>query len=428
MKKALVLAGGGTKGAYQDGIITALREIGHDDWNIVTGTSVGALNAALVVQKDYDKLTELYNTLTADMIVDGYVPNDMSLVHLFKDRKEFLPAFKQYLKEKGINIRPFYETVDAFYDEKKFFESEIDFGCITATASHYDPVYVTKDMMKEHGKDWLVASASAYPAFPVKEIDGKEYVDGGYFDNLPIDFALRLGAEEVLAIDLKPEPCHPQYIGREHIHYIFPKAELYNFLDFDKDKLNMAKVLGYNDAKKAFGIYEGWKYTFEPFEIPAFFDKWYLETMKLETRIKLANKLNNQFRSETYVTDELKERMHRPFLRTKDYFFGMMDAIMDICACREEKVNNLEEVMKLILVMFAKCADEDYELYPSLGIETITSYARTLDTLGIVSKLVHCNLYPNHSFLSENIILTVYPFEQSMADFITCMMKSLSNK
>ena len=53
MKKALVLAGGGTRGSYQNGAVRALRRIGQDDWNLVTGTSIGALNAALIVQKDY---------------------------------------------------------------------------------------------------------------------------------------------------------------------------------------------------------------------------------------------------------------------------------------------------------------------------------------------------------------------------------------
>ena len=54
LKQALVLAGGGSKGAYQAGCIKALIELGYN-FNIVTGTSVGALNGLLVVQKDYEE-------------------------------------------------------------------------------------------------------------------------------------------------------------------------------------------------------------------------------------------------------------------------------------------------------------------------------------------------------------------------------------
>ena len=53
-KTAIVLAGGGSRGAYQIGVWKALREMGID-YQLVTGTSVGALNGVLMVQQEYDK-------------------------------------------------------------------------------------------------------------------------------------------------------------------------------------------------------------------------------------------------------------------------------------------------------------------------------------------------------------------------------------
>ena len=52
-KTAIVLAGGGSRGAYQIGVWKALREMGID-YQLVTGTSVGALNGVLMVQQEYD--------------------------------------------------------------------------------------------------------------------------------------------------------------------------------------------------------------------------------------------------------------------------------------------------------------------------------------------------------------------------------------
>ena len=49
-KTAIVLAGGGSRGAYQIGVWKALREMGID-YQLVTGTSVGALNGVLMVQQ-----------------------------------------------------------------------------------------------------------------------------------------------------------------------------------------------------------------------------------------------------------------------------------------------------------------------------------------------------------------------------------------
>lgn len=54
MKQAIALAGGGTKGAYQVGAWKAMRELGIP-FDIVTGTSIGSVTAALMVQGDFDR-------------------------------------------------------------------------------------------------------------------------------------------------------------------------------------------------------------------------------------------------------------------------------------------------------------------------------------------------------------------------------------
>ena len=163
MKKALVLAGGGTKGIYQVGAIEALKEIGEDDWSIITGTSVGALNAAMLVQGDFDRMVDMYEHLQANQIVKGFVPNpeDMTITNFIKDRERFIPSLKAWIKDRGVDISPFKENMANYYVPERFFASDIDFGCITAHAKGHGGVYVTKEMMKEHGLEWLIASASA---------------------------------------------------------------------------------------------------------------------------------------------------------------------------------------------------------------------------------------------------------------------------
>ena len=57
--KALVLAGGGAKGSYEMGVWKALRKLGMK-FDIITGTSIGALNGALMVQNSYFKGMHLW--------------------------------------------------------------------------------------------------------------------------------------------------------------------------------------------------------------------------------------------------------------------------------------------------------------------------------------------------------------------------------
>ena len=62
-KTAIVLAGGGSRGAYQIGVWKALREMGID-YQLVTGTSVGALNGVLMVQQEYDKALAVWENIS----------------------------------------------------------------------------------------------------------------------------------------------------------------------------------------------------------------------------------------------------------------------------------------------------------------------------------------------------------------------------
>ena len=68
MKKALVFCGGGAKGSYEAGVWQYLNERGLK-FDIVTGTSIGALNAAMYAQDTFDKDLEVWNTITLDKIM-----------------------------------------------------------------------------------------------------------------------------------------------------------------------------------------------------------------------------------------------------------------------------------------------------------------------------------------------------------------------
>ena len=58
----LVLAGGGTRGAYQVGVWKALQELGIKI-TAITGASIGALNGALFLQNDFNSLVKLYENI-----------------------------------------------------------------------------------------------------------------------------------------------------------------------------------------------------------------------------------------------------------------------------------------------------------------------------------------------------------------------------
>ena len=77
-KTAIVLAGGGSRGAYQIGVWKALREMGID-YQLVTGTSVGALNGVLMVQQEYDKALAVWENISSQQVLGDMLEGQENL-------------------------------------------------------------------------------------------------------------------------------------------------------------------------------------------------------------------------------------------------------------------------------------------------------------------------------------------------------------
>ncbi len=91
-KTALVLAGGGSRGSYELGVWQALREM-DIDIDIVTGTSIGAINGALIAQGDYDTAVELWNKIETSHVFEVEMDEQLSL------KQKVAQAYKTFLSK-----------------------------------------------------------------------------------------------------------------------------------------------------------------------------------------------------------------------------------------------------------------------------------------------------------------------------------------
>lgn len=87
--RAIVLGGGGTKGSYEIGVWKALLELGIS-YDIVTGTSIGAINGALMVMGDYKRAVSLWQKLDFHDVIRGKI-DGFQLEELFQNREKLLP-------------------------------------------------------------------------------------------------------------------------------------------------------------------------------------------------------------------------------------------------------------------------------------------------------------------------------------------------
>ena len=126
------------------------------------------------------------------------------------------------------------------------------------------PCELTKrDIPEGLMKDYILASSAIFPLFPMHKIGETTYLDGCYYDNLPIDLAIRMGAQQIIAVDLHTSPAHDAYAKRPYVTYIKPSRALGTMMNFDHALLMANARMGYQDTMKVYGKYYGYVYTFE---------------------------------------------------------------------------------------------------------------------------------------------------------------------
>ena len=258
MKRALVLSGGGAKGSYQYGVWKALRKL-NIKFDIVTGTSIGAVNGAMIVLGDYKKAGYVWETLNTEDVF--YLDYDLTTKE--GKKKFYFGVAKSLFLEGGLETTKMEDIFRQYINEDKLRDSSIDYGIVTYSFTKKKPVMISKkDIPKGKLIDYIVASATCFPVVKPKEIDNEKYLDGGYYDNMPVDLALEMGADEIIAVDLKAVGVKRKYDRHINIKLISPSVDIGSFLSFTKKEAKFRMAIGYNDTLKAYDKLDGDKYSF----------------------------------------------------------------------------------------------------------------------------------------------------------------------
>lgn len=236
----LVLGGGGSRGAYQFGVIKALKELGYE-YEIVTGSSVGALNALFLGHQKYDLVEKMWTTIEFENVVDLN----------YKTKNKSLETFIQAIVKKGLTLEPLELLIKDNIVIEELQNSPIKAGFVfTKKGRKYSPVKVKDVHSEKELIDYIIASCSAYPMLKMRNVEGELCYDGGYSDNLPVQLAKEMGATKIIAIDIMVGFRKRVNIKDIHYCYIRPSKPLGFFFDFTRKSLDRNIVLGYNDVMK----------------------------------------------------------------------------------------------------------------------------------------------------------------------------------
>lgn len=251
-QRGLVLSGGGSRAAYQVGVLKALSEtfLEKCPFKIIVGSSIGAVNGVLLSASIHKGLKESV-TLLEQLWLERTIENTFGGPLTFTLLKSIRTGFIQYLSPGPhptnlaiFDPSPLRQRIDemlfkyggASAEKSRFgvkgvgvmttVEGTERTGLLLMSAAHklqpeqlqglsYDVHYVNS-LSSSHA---LASAALPFVMPPVQiklESSEARLVDGGIADNIPVDAALRFGAEEIVLIDTSGKKWWLNHFGEPH--------------------------------------------------------------------------------------------------------------------------------------------------------------------------------------------------------------------
>lgn len=252
-KVALVLGGGGAKGAALVGVLKYIEQVGLPI-DMIVGTSIGSIVGGLysVGYRSAQMDTLFRSQKWHDLLTDR---NEAQSRHLLsrKNGVQYIMGIPfgrgdtlRYARQgimMGDSIVAFLDSLTKTPDSLSFDSLPIPFRCVAVDVKTMTEVVVDSGSLPMA----LRASMAIPVAFKPVQLDSMILVDGGVLNNLPVDVAKRMGADFVVAIDLTQNK-HPEWNAKA-VPELFEGQKWFSWLIRRPDRLK------YNDNVKAADVY-----------------------------------------------------------------------------------------------------------------------------------------------------------------------------
>ncbi|MCK4551896.1 MAG: patatin-like phospholipase family protein [Tenericutes bacterium] len=257
MKLGLCFSGGGSRGAYQVGACMALKEAGLLDLvDAYSGTSIGSVNAALTASIPIETIRDIW----FDMPKDIFETSEKLFKRLRSERTKLAAnglytinqlemKLKTWLDIKTLKQKEVYVTISC---------SGAKGGGVMSLLKTSYKHYLRKDKQVIYTPIWkeaendiyklIIASCSIPVLFPPTIIDGKQYYDGGIYDNVPVKPLVKAGCGKIIVIHLDKLPHF--YVKKYPDVSFFalkPKHSLGWYLNFTEDNAHLRYHQGYEE-------------------------------------------------------------------------------------------------------------------------------------------------------------------------------------
>jgi len=290
--RAMVISGGGSKGAFAGGVAQYLMEELHHEYDLFVGTSTGSLLISHLALHKVEKIKEVYTSVNQNSIFSNrpfsikkgkFGETEIGIDH-FSVLRNFLKGRKTF--GESHNLR---KLIAETFTEIEFNELKQSAKNVVVTVSNLSLNQVEYKSLKDFNYndfcDWIWISCNYIPFMSLVQKEGCEYADGGFGSMIPIEEAIERGATTVDVIILETEvtyynklPSKNPFALLTNLHgfmldriekqnirigkfvatnknviinlYYTPTVLTTNSLIFDKEKMTAWWESGFNYAKK----------------------------------------------------------------------------------------------------------------------------------------------------------------------------------
>jgi len=246
--RALVISGGGSKGAFGGGVAQYLIEQEKRSYDLYLGTSTGSLLISHLALEKIDKIKHIFTAVNQQSIFNNcpfrikknkWGEEEISIHHL-KVLYNFLRGSKTFGESK--NLRKLIENT---LTPEEFKTLQLSTNDVVITVSNLSLQTIEYKSIKkatyEDFCDWIWISCNYTPFMSLVKKEGCEYADGGFGSIVPIKEAIDRGATEVDVIILETEVTHYNRLASKNVFSLISNLHDFMINRIEKQNITIGK-------------------------------------------------------------------------------------------------------------------------------------------------------------------------------------------
>ncbi len=251
--RALVISGGGSKGAFAGGVAQYLIEELHHKYNLFVGTSTGSLLISHLALDKVAKIKEVFTSVTQKCIFnscpfvikeDKFGGKQIGIDH-FTVLRNFLRGKKTF--GESLNLRKLIEKTFTQMEFNTLKASELEVVVTVSNLSLNQVEYKSvNDFEYQDFLDWIWLSSNFTPFMSLAKKDGCEYADGGFGSMVPIEEAINRGAKTIDVIILETEVTYYNRLPSKNVFSLLTNMHSYMADRIEKQNIRIGKFVAAN--------------------------------------------------------------------------------------------------------------------------------------------------------------------------------------